>query len=100
MHTWPPLKYYPDKIIINVFTWDISVSYIHVSDLFACHMYTIILLHWQDELRDYRWYDSDMVHPSAAAVSYIYGLFEDTYMSEETVKLSEKILKVGRQLRA
>lgn len=35
-----------------------------------------------------------MVHPSTAAVSYIYSLFEQAYMDEDTVRLSGDILKV------
>ena len=37
-----------------------------------------------DELRDYRFYAEDMVHPSAVAVDYIWQRFVETYMTEET----------------
>ncbi len=37
-----------------------------------------------DELRDYRFYAEDMVHPSALAVEYIWQRFVDTYMSLDT----------------
>ena len=37
-----------------------------------------------DELRDYRFYDKDMVHPSPAAVDYIWERFSDTYFTKET----------------
>ena len=33
-----------------------------------------------DELRDYRFYAEDMVHPSEVAVNYIWQRFVDTYM--------------------
>jgi hypothetical protein len=36
-----------------------------------------------DELRDYRFYQPDMLHPSEQAVDYIYELFAETYFSEE-----------------
>lgn len=38
-----------------------------------------------DELRDYRFYAEDMVHPSAVAVDYIWRRFVETYMSEDTL---------------
>ena len=37
-----------------------------------------------DELRDYRFYAEDMVHPSSVAVDYIWQRFVDTYMSIDT----------------
>ena len=37
-----------------------------------------------DELRDYRFYADDMLHPSAIAVDYIWERFAKTYFSEET----------------
>lgn len=37
-----------------------------------------------DELRDYRFYAEDMIHPSAQAVRYIFSRFADSYFSEST----------------
>lgn len=37
-----------------------------------------------DELRDYRFYAEDMVHPSPLAVDYIWERFVDTYMTADT----------------
>lgn len=37
-----------------------------------------------DELRDYRFYAEDMVHPSQVAVNYIWERFVDTYISADT----------------
>jgi hypothetical protein len=34
-----------------------------------------------DELRDYRFYADDMLHPSDLAVQYIYERFRETYFS-------------------
>lgn len=49
-----------------------------------------------DELRDYRFYDTDMLHPSAKAVDYIWQRFSDLYFSENTRKLKKEL----EQLRA
>lgn len=40
-----------------------------------------------DELRDYRFYEDDMTHPSGFAVDYIWQLFNQTFFSEETTKI-------------
>ena len=37
-----------------------------------------------DELRDYRFYAEDMIHPSQVAVDYIWQRFVDTYMTADT----------------
>ncbi len=47
-----------------------------------------------DDLRDYRFYAPDMVHPSEVAVDYIWERFEQTYFTPETVALSQRIMGV------
>ena len=37
-----------------------------------------------DELRDYRYYAADMLHPTEQAVDYIWERFSDTYFSQST----------------
>ena len=39
-----------------------------------------------DELRDYRFYAEDMLHPSQVAVDYIWHRFADSYFSSDTCK--------------
>ena len=52
---------------------------------FADVFYEIV----NDELRDYRFYQEDMLHPSYQAVSYIWERFSETYMSDEAKKFIE-----------
>ena len=40
-----------------------------------------------DELRDYRFYQPDMLHPSEQAVDYIYELFAETYFSADAKEM-------------
>jgi hypothetical protein len=44
-----------------------------------------------DELRDYRFYASDMLHPSDVAVDYIWTKFSESVFSEETLQLMKKL---------
>lgn len=44
-----------------------------------------------DELRDYRFYADDMVHPSNKAVQFIFEKFSDTYFNETTKQLNKEI---------
>ena len=48
-----------------------------------------------DDLRDYRFYAADMVHPSDVAVQYIWDFFAGTFFSEETKRLNERIGKIA-----
>lgn len=51
-----------------------------------------------DELRDYRFYATDMLHPTPQAVEYIYEKFCQTYMSSETLDFQHKWKKILQQL--
>lgn len=44
-----------------------------------------------DDLRDYRFYEEDMLHPSVTAVEYIWEKFSETYFSIETINLNANI---------
>lgn len=43
-----------------------------------------------DELRDYRFYAEDMLHPSQQAVAYIWERFAETFFSEDTRRFLEE----------
>lgn len=52
-----------------------------------------------DQLRDYRFFKRDLVHPSGIAVSHVWNFFQETYFSRETKLLAEKVNKVNASLR-
>ena len=52
-----------------------------------------------DELRDYRFYADDMIHPSKVAIDYIWERFYETYMDAETKKALKDVEFVNRALR-
>lgn len=43
-----------------------------------------------DELRDYRFYCEDMLHPSDQAVEYIWEVFSEAYFSQQTKRFLEE----------
>jgi len=47
-----------------------------------------------DELRDYRFYAEDMLHPNAVAVKYIWQRFAETYFSEQTQQINAQLEKI------
>lgn len=51
-----------------------------------------------DDLRDYRWYADDMVHPSSQAVDYVYDIFCRSLMSADTIALADRWGKLTRRM--
>ncbi len=51
-----------------------------------------------DELRDYRFYAEDMVHPSDMAVQYVWERFSSACFSEETLQIIEESENIRRGL--
>lgn len=47
-----------------------------------------------DELRDYRFFKEDRVHPSEEAVSYVWRRFEETHFSESTQELAKNVRQI------
>lgn len=47
-----------------------------------------------DDLRDYRYYSDDMVHPSRVAVEYIWERFAESHLSREAVVSAERFAKL------
>ncbi|MDD4108126.1 MAG: GSCFA domain-containing protein [Prolixibacteraceae bacterium] len=47
-----------------------------------------------DELRDYRFYEEDMIHLSTSAINHIWSIFENTLIDQESRELSKKIKKI------
>ena len=50
-----------------------------------------------DELRDYRFYATDMIHPSEVAVEYIWQRFQNTYFDNKTKDAVAKAAKEWRR---
>ena len=51
-----------------------------------------------DELRDYRFYAEDMIHPNKTAINYIWRKFIDTWFSEETKSIMKEIDEIQKGL--
>lgn len=65
---------------------------IYPEQCFYFPSYEIVL----DELRDYRFYADDMLHPSEQTVSYIWKRFGDCYFSKETKNILEEWEKIRK----
>lgn len=51
-----------------------------------------------DELRDYRFYDSDMIHPSPTAITYIWERFVEVYASAKAKETMQQVAHIQKGL--
>lgn len=56
--------------------------------------YEIVL----DELRDYRFYADDMLHPSPLAIIYLWNRFSETFFAAETKDVISSVEDIGKDL--
>ena len=56
--------------------------------------YEIVL----DELRDYRFYAEDMLHPSSLTIRYLWERLSDAFFSEETKRVIDAVEDIRRDL--
>ncbi len=47
-----------------------------------------------DDLRDYRFFGKDMIHPNEIAIDYIWNCFQQTYFSTETMAILKQVKKI------
>src|SRR5690606_1274186 len=52
-----------------------------------------------DDLRDYRYYKDDLIHPTAFAENYIWEQFKNAYFDQETLEIIKKIDGILNDLR-
>ncbi len=62
--------------------------------LFYYPSYEILM----DDLRDYRFYKDDMLHPNSVAVDYIYEHFKACFYNAETQSLEQEVVKLKKAL--
>ncbi len=48
-----------------------------------------------DDLRDYRFYKKDLIHPNEMAVDYIWDFFSKTFFTPKTMELNGKLKKLN-----
>jgi hypothetical protein len=49
-----------------------------------------------DDLRDYRFYSDDMIHPSDSAISYLWEAFSTCYLDNVSVKMWNEAFKITK----
>lgn len=49
-----------------------------------------------DELRDYRFYAEDMIHPNSVAIDYIWQRFSESYISDKSHEIMKEVETIQR----
>jgi hypothetical protein len=49
-----------------------------------------------DDLRDYRFYNEDMLHPSTTAINYIWDAFSASYMEDKTMNIWKEVVRISK----
>jgi hypothetical protein len=52
-----------------------------------------------DELRDYRFYGEDMLHPNQVAIDYIWHKFSENYIAKNAILIMKEIDEIQKSLR-
>ncbi len=51
-----------------------------------------------DELRDYRFYSEDMIHPNQTAINYIWDKFSSNWITDKAIKTMDKVATIQKGL--
>lgn len=94
-----PVRHTKDGMIENQLSKSKLITAIHevASQFENCHylpIYEILM----DDLRDYRFYKDDLIHPNSQAVNYIFEKFGEAYFSDETKGFIKENFKIHRAL--
>ena len=98
--TVSPVRHQKDGMIWNTLSKAHLIASLHTlisenEDLSYFPSYEIMM----DELRDYRFYDRDMLHPSSVAVDYIWERFANACLSPTANSILSEIDKLQKSLR-
>jgi len=52
----------------------------------------------QDDLREYRFYNSDMIHPNETAINYIWEQFQHVWIDEKTATIQKEVETIQKGL--
>jgi hypothetical protein len=96
--TISPVRHSKDGLIENNWSKSVLIETVRRIQLSKkCYYfpsYEIVI----DELRDYRFYKEDRVHPTEEAIQYIWERLEQTYFKESSIELNSKVSELRRGL--
>lgn len=97
--TVSPVRHLKDGFTENSLSKSHLLSAIHQiidkrNQLYYFPSYEIMM----DDLRDYRFYNNDMVHPNETAIKYIWEQFQNVWLNEKSISLMKEIDTIQKGL--
>lgn len=96
--TVSPVRHTKDGFIENMRSKSHLISGIHqlldcdLNNTYYFPSYEIMM----DELRDYRFYKEDMLHPNQTAINYIWEKFNSIWISEKAQKIMQEVEEIQK----
>ena len=92
--TLSPVRHIKDGFEENQVSKSLLRYFIHGTKELYFPSYELLL----DDLRDYRFYEQDMLHPNSLAINYIWEYFQEMYFSESTQKVCKEAAELKTAL--
>ncbi|MFL1013132.1 GSCFA domain-containing protein [Flavisericum labens] len=96
--TVSPVRHLKDGFVENTQSKAHLISAIQKVILDAKGLYFPSYEIMMDELRDYRFYEADMIHPNQTAINYIWERFQQVWMSSDSFKTMEEVDTIQKGL--
>jgi hypothetical protein len=97
--TISPVRHTKDGFIENQQSKAHLITALHVSSSqLATSSYFPSYEIMMDELRDYRFYTEDMLHPNQTAIDYIWMCFFENYIDEKEFKTMQEVCNIQKAL--
>jgi hypothetical protein len=100
--TVSPVRHIKDGFVENQWSKSNVISAIHsVLNTEHCKLSTEYFPSYEimmDELRDYRFYAEDMLHPNQVAIDYIWKRFKETSISETAFAVMDEVESIQKSL--
>lgn len=93
--TVSPVKHLRDGVVENSVSKAILIQSIHqlINEQKHCVYFPAYEL-VNDDLRDYRFYESDMAHPNKQAIDYVWKRFGEVYFNDKTNSINDKVNQI------
>lgn len=97
--TVSPVRHWKDGAVQNQLSKSTLILAVHqLLKIFENVEYFPAYEIMMDDLRDYRFYNDDMIHPSPTAIQYIWEKFTNSSITDKAQKLMKQIEKINQAI--
>ncbi|MFY7811791.1 MAG: GSCFA domain-containing protein, partial [Flavobacterium sp.] len=99
--TISPVRHLKDGFMENTLSKSLLICALYENIKYKNAIYSIFPAYeiMLDELRDYRFYNNDYLHPNPLAIEYIWEKFSNLYFSDNTKNTIKKLQKINKDLK-